>query len=99
MQRNPLTGQGWAKRLSAGIHDTVEDVKDGANQREYLLHFVLESRLVLDAGEVGSKLYRVQLDEYLVEIPEDTLSGAEVTATSDDVAPPVARPVRATGWM
>jgi hypothetical protein len=44
VQRNPLNEQAWQKRLTAGFHDTIEHVRDGQNNREYMLTVAMEFR-------------------------------------------------------
>jgi len=78
VHRNPLNEQAWAKRLLVGIYDSAEDVKDGANQREYLLHVAPDSRRMLDAGEVATMAGDAVLGIIQRKIGEDRTLGGTV---------------------
>jgi hypothetical protein len=78
VQRNPLIEEAWKKRLSIGVHDTAEDVKDGQNLRDCLLNVVLEFRRVLDTSEVGSTAGNEILGAIERKIGEDRTLGGHV---------------------
>jgi hypothetical protein len=79
--RSPLNDESWKKRLTLGIYDTAEDVKDGANRRDCVLNVVLEFHRVLDTGEAGSAAATEILGNIERRIGEDRTFGGTVIDT------------------